>query len=282
MMSASLGPALRYILAIETSKMRMAGTPNPIKTIVTFGISPFRSSYKTCCLQAWESSVESASAGRPLILSIGLILRRRIAHPRLFFRFVGHQTVLEGVPAAHVRDSPLIAHHHHFGAAFDGCSIIGTHGHGAARAVLRKDDFAHPLHRNTAAETTNHACHVGVRGLQRFLHREQHPRHEPEHEPGCTKTAEQGKAQHQRRYTDAVAMQQITRAAKPAEKRHQCKPVEGRRHVGSFCIEAMGVAEVDVANMEVTEPRRKNEHTEHKPDPETRPVSYTHLRAHET
>src|SRR5581483_6466900 len=203
--SASFGPALRNNRASIPIRTSVARTIRPITTIILLDI--FLASLLSKPLRT----------AKPLL-------------PCIAGRLAAEQPMFKLFPPSHVRHTLCAPHHNHLRAPVNRLAVFGTHHRRPAGAVLRIQHLAHAALRYPAAQLADHANDVRVRRLQRLLSRQQHAAQKPEHHRRARNPADRRQQQHQRIRENTAVMQQISRASKPAQKRHHRKPVQ-RRHL---------------------------------------------------
>src|SRR5580704_7220162 len=187
-MSASCGPALRYILAARTMRNKTASTARPAMT------------------QTLENSNITTSL---------------FTRPELFAAFFSPLNFFtcELVPLADVGHTFFVAADHHFGALFERGTIVTPRAGAAAYTVLLENDFPGAAGRDRNAHPADRTFVPVIPLVHLDLCIAQQPRHESEYDPAAGQPCRNGDPQAENRDQIRMLRQQVAGPAKPREKR---------------------------------------------------------------
>src|SRR4051794_19506762 len=148
---ASLGPALRNILAIKIASASVPATSKPTIITTEFDITILRLNRDQQPVRCLPQN-QSAVWGAPWQES-----RRKHNHWKSGVR------MSQFVPSAHVGHATFITDHDNLRSAFDGTTVVAARCAGAASSGLREDDLADAVGAAySIAHTRDHAGHLSV------------------------------------------------------------------------------------------------------------------------
>jgi len=187
------------------------------------------------------------------------------------------------VPAPDVGDSTLVADDDDFGPTLDGVAVFAAGGGGAAGSGLRKDDLADTIAvADGIADVGQNASHLGIFGGQDALARKKHLEEDGPEEHRSEDAAEHRENENQGRDKDVEVVQEITGSAKPAEERRNGEAVDGGEATatmrgGMRSVAVRHVANVDAADVNVSEASDDREETEDETDAEADEIEGVHI-----